>query len=81
MPLDKVVGSHSKSPGTVQCLTIGCSDPSSFKLDRERYPVPCLKELDQSITALESVDYVSVFDGTFLLGDGNYSRVFGMQEI
>ena len=58
MPLDKVVGSHSKSPGTFSVLTPKRSDPSSSKLDRERYPVPCLKELNKCITGFGKEDYV-----------------------
>ena len=54
MPLDKVVGSHSKSPGTSRVLTPGRSDPSSLKpvnaifRRKNAYRVFCLRQITPS---------------------------------
>ena len=63
MPLDKVAGSHSKSPGTFLVLTPKHSDPSSLKPASEASPVLCLKEPFKYGTVLESVDYLFWFGG------------------
>ena len=73
MPLDKVVGSHSKSPGTFLVLTPKHSDPSSLKPASEASPVPCLKEPFKYDTTFEGEGYVFSFRGRGVL-------VFGLRD-
>ena len=71
-----MVNSRRKSPGTVQPLTAGCSDPSSLKPASEASPVPCLKEPFKNDMVFGSGDYVFSFRGRAGLSGGNAGLYF-----